>query len=75
MLGEGMLRVQDVHVVRHKVLVEGLRRRQVAREMGISRNTVRRYLERPEPVRVEREPRPKPVLERVRPRLDALLEE
>ncbi len=70
-----MLRVEDVHVLRHKVLVEGLSRRQAAREMGISRNTVRRYLTLPEPVRVEREPRRKPVLERVQPRLDALLEE
>ena len=70
-----MLRVEDVHVVRHKVLVEGLSRRQVAREMGISRNTVRRYLRLAEPVRVERELRRKPVLERVQPRLDALLEE
>ena len=52
-----------------------VRRRQAAREMGISRNTVRRYLTLPEPVRVEREPRRKPVLERVQPRLDALLEE
>ena len=52
-----MLRVEDVHVLRHKVLVEGLSRRQAARELGISRNTVRRYLRLPEPVRVEREPR------------------
>ena len=70
-----MLRVEDVHVLRHKVLVEGLSRRQAARELGISRNTVRRYLRLPEPLRVEREPRRKPVLERVQPRLDALLEE
>ncbi len=70
-----MLRVQDVHVLRHKVLVEGQSQRQVAREMGISRNTVRRYLTQAEPVRVEREPRRKLVLERVQPRLDALLEE
>ena len=70
-----MLRVEDVHVVRHKVLVEGLSRRQAARELGISRNTVRRYLTLAEPVRVEREPRRKAVLERVQPRLDVLLEE
>ena len=70
-----MLRVEDVHVLRHKVLVEGLSRRQAVRELGISRNTVRRYLRLPEPLRVEREPRRKPVLERVQPRLDALLEE
>ena len=62
-----MLRVEDVHVVRDKVLVDGLSRRRVAREMGISRNTVRRYMERPEPVRVERKPRRRPVLERVQP--------
>ena len=70
-----MLRVQDVHVLRHKVLVEGQSRRQVARELGISRNTVRRYLTLAEPVRVEREPRRKPVLDQVQPRLDELLEE
>ena len=62
-------------MVRHKVLVEGLSRRQVARVMGISRNTVRRYLTQAEPVRVEREPRRKPVLAQVQPRLDALLKE
>ncbi len=70
-----MLRVQDVHVLRHKVLVEGKSQRQVARELGISRNTVRRYLTLAEPVRVERSPRRRPVLERVQPRLDELLEE
>ena len=52
-----MLRVEEVHVLRHKVLVEGQSRRRVAREMGISRNTVRRYLTLSEPVRIEREPR------------------
>ena len=36
-----MLRVDQVHVVRHKVLVEGRGIRAVAREMGVSRNTVR----------------------------------
>ena len=52
-MGEGMLRVQDVHMLRHKVLVEGKSQRAVAREMGVSRNTVRRYLTLAEPVRVE----------------------
>jgi transposase len=36
--------MDQVHVVRHKVLVEGLSVRRVAREVGISRNTVRRYV-------------------------------
>ena len=65
--------MQDVHVLRHQVLVEGRSQRQVARELGISRNTVRRYLELPEPVRRERSPRRRPVLDAVQPRLDALL--
>ncbi len=70
-----MLRMDQVHVIRHKVLVEGLSIRRVAREMGVSRNTVRKYLKVSEPVRREPEPRQRPVLERVRARIDALLEE
>jgi len=54
----------QVHVIRHKVLVEGLSIRRVAREMGVSRNTVSKYLKQPQPVRREG-PRRKPVLERV----------
>lgn len=63
-----------VYVVRHKVLVEGRFARQVAEELGISRNTVRRYVEGAEP---SRKPvtRPAPVLEAVRPRIEALLGE
>mgnify|MGYP000458768588 CR=1 FL=1 len=36
----------------------------VAREMGVSRNTVRKYLTAPEPRRREPEARPRPVLRR-----------
>jgi len=69
-----MLRMDQVHVVRHKVLVEGRSVRQVAREMGISRNTVKRYLGLlSQPVRVEQGPRAKPVLDQVGPRIDAIL--
>lgn len=69
-----MLRMDQVHVARHKVLVEGLTVRRTARQMGISRNTVKRYLGLlSEPVRVEQEPRPKPVLERVAPRIEEIL--
>lgn len=70
-----MLKVDQVHAIRQQVLVQGRSRRVVAQEMGVSRNTVRRYLERPEPVRIEKQPRPRPTLEVVRPRLDQLLEE
>jgi transposase len=70
-----MLRLDQVHVVRHKVLVEGRGIRAVAREMRISRNTVRRYLEVPEPTRVEKAPRGRPVSDRVLPRIEAILAE
>jgi transposase len=70
-----MLRMDQVHVIRHKCLVEGKSRRQVARELGVSVNTVRRYLKLSEPRRVEAGPRPRPVFAQVQPRIDALLEE
>jgi transposase len=67
--------MDQVHVVRHKVLVEGCSARKVARELGISRNTVKRYLALAAPVRVEQEPRTRPVREKVEERLLALLED
>lgn len=36
--------MEEVYVVRHRHFVEGIPIRQLAREMGIDRNTVRRYL-------------------------------
>lgn len=70
-----MLKMDQVHVIRHKVINEGESIRQVAREMGVSRNTVRRYLQETEPVRREKGARRRPVLEKVGPRIEALLEE
>lgn len=70
-----MLRMDQVHVIRHKVLVEGQSMRSAARQLGVSRNTVRKYLRVSEPVRVESRPRARPVLERVRLRIEALLEQ
>jgi len=67
--------MDQVHVVRHKVLVEGLPVRRVAREFGISRNTVRRYVERSEPTYGPRRPGGRPVLDVVGPRIEALLAE
>jgi DNA-binding transcriptional regulator LsrR (DeoR family) len=71
-----MLRMDQVHVVRHKVLVEGVSVRKVARELGISRNTVRRYVEEATAIG-ERAAvtRASPVLDRVRPRIEAVLGE
>jgi transposase len=70
-----MLKMGQAHVIRHKVFLEGRSIRQVAREMGISRNTVRKYLAQSEPKRVEAQPRDRPVLEKVKSRIDALLNE
>jgi len=65
--------VAQVHVIRHKVLVEGLSMRQVAEEMGISRNTVRKYLSQAEPVRREEGPRARPVRAAVEAKIVELL--
>jgi transposase len=70
-----MLKMDQVHVVRYKALVEGQPIRRVAREVGISRNTVRKYLKVSEPTRNEQRARARPVLEKVAPRIDELLEE
>jgi transposase len=68
-----MLRVDQVHVIRHKVLVDGRSQRRVAKEFGISRVTVRKYVEGAEPGRREVGPRARPVWEKVGPRIEALL--
>jgi hypothetical protein len=51
-----MLRMDKVFVIRHKVLVEHRSIRSVAREMGVIRNTVAKYLEISAPVRKETAP-------------------
>lgn len=70
-----MLKMGLVKDIRQLVLVEGRSIRRAARTLGVSRNTVRKYLTQSEPHRVETSPRPKPVLESVQGRIDALLEE
>ena len=49
-----MLRMDQVHVIQHKVLVEGQSVRRVARELGLSRCTINKYLRQSEPVRRRR---------------------
>src|SRR5881397_656044 len=44
-----MLRMEEVGTIRHLVLAEGWRIRRVARELRVSRNTIRRYLAGAEP--------------------------
>jgi len=62
-----------VYVIRHKVLVERRSIRSVAREMGVSRNTISKYLETSEPVRKVTAPRPSPVTDKIAPRIDEIL--
>lgn len=67
--------MDQVHVIRHKHYKEGHGIRRIAREMGLDRKTVRKYLEEAEPVRKETAPRARPVQDVVGPRIDELLEE
>jgi len=67
--------MDQVHVIRHKVLVEGRSQRAVARELGLSRLTVKKYLAQAAPVRHEAQPRARPVSAAVAPRIAALLED
>jgi transposase len=70
-----MLKVDQVHVLRHKVLVEGRSQRQVAKELGISRLTVKKYLTEAVPIRREKKARARPVWDKVGARLEVLLTE
>jgi transposase len=65
--------MDQVHVVRHKVLVEGRTQRAVARELGLSRVTVKKYLTQAAPTPYDATGRRRPVWEMVGPRIDALL--
>ena len=67
--------MEQAHVIRHKHYTKGQSVRRIAREMGLNRRTVRKYLGQSEPQRLERAARPQPVLHKVGPRIEALLEE
>jgi len=70
-----MIRMDQVTVIRHKVLVEKQGIRRTAREMRVSRNTVRRYLELSEPVRTEKAARSAPVKARAESAISLILDE
>lgn len=67
--------MDQVYVARHKVLAERKSVRRAAKEMGISRVTVKRYVEGAEPGVRKEVDRPKPVTEKVRARAEALLDD
>jgi transposase len=71
-----MLRMDQVHVIRHKILREGASIQRVTHELGISRNTVSKYLEQSAPVRrTYRRRGTGRCGRRVQPRLEELLAE
>jgi len=65
-----MLRVDQIHAFRHKVLVEG--RSHVAKELGISRLTVKKYLTEAVSIRRETEAACAAVWDAIGPRLKPL---
>jgi transposase len=70
-----MLRMDQVYVIRHKVLVEERSVRSVARELGVSRNTVRRYVEGAQPCVRAPVARSSPVKGKLWPRVEQMLGE
>ena len=67
--------MEKARTVRQRVLVQGVSERQVAREMGIGRNTVRRYVDGAEPGVRRPAARAAPILEKVRARMAEILAE
>jgi transposase len=67
--------MDQVHVVRHKVLVEGRSQRAVSRELGLARVTVRTYLDQAAAARKPEAARRRPVWELVAARFETLLAE
>src|SRR6476646_6852831 len=71
-----MLTVEHYELIRRKVLIDGMSRRAVAKELGHSRKTVDKALAEavPPPYRLS-QPRKRPILEPVQAIIDAWLEE
>ncbi len=67
--------METLHIIRHRHFAEGQSARRIAREMGLHRLTVQKYLQQSEPRRGEAAARHQPVMSVVRTRIEALLEE
>jgi transposase len=67
--------MDEVHVVRHKHFNEKQSIRRIAREMGLNRRTVKKYLLHGVPCRVERNARPQPVIKTAGTQIESVVEE
>jgi transposase len=70
-----MVEVSLVHVIRFRVQQKGDSIRQVARDMGVSRNTVRKYLSQSVPMRSVNRSRRSPIREQAARRIEEIFEE
>lgn len=70
-----MLTVDQSELIRRKHFVDGLSQRAIAAELGHSRKTVAKAIEHPIPAYRMLKPRPQPVIEPVKPIIDAWLEQ
>lgn len=70
-----MLKMDLVHVIRHKYYQEGLSQRQIARDTGCARNTVARYVEQAEPEYRKTKPRSAPIREKTERMMRSILAE
>jgi transposase len=70
-----MLTMDQVHIIRHKVLVEKISQRQVARLFNVSRNTIAKYLAQSQPQRQHNKDRQAPACQLIKARLAQLLNE
>ena len=67
--------MDQVYVIRHKVLKEGKSARKVASEMSVGRNTIKKYLRCSEPIYEGNVQRNQTVCQVIAPRIAQLLEE
>lgn len=70
-----MLRMDQVHIIRHKVLVEKISQREVARQLNVSRNTIAKYLAQSQPQRQNNKARSAPACQQIEARFAQLLDE
>jgi transposase len=67
--------MDQVHIIRHKVLVEKISQREIARQLNVSRNTIAKYLLQSQPQRQHNKARRAPACQQIEARFAQLLDE